>query len=105
MYCMGKVPVTYKGRQKKFCTEKCRYTYKKKNGLLTYQKKRLTNHKKCFICNRVISSVGLRKKIFKYCSKKCMIIGTRQRDRNQKNVYVKIPINMYYKLFENRPPI
>lgn len=104
LYCMGKVPITYKGRQKNFCTEKCRYMYKKINGLLPYQKKIQANHKKCFICRRVISSVGMRKKISKYCSKKCMVIGTKQRDRNQSHIYVKIPVSMYHKLFENVAP-
>ena len=104
IYCMGKVPITYKGIQRKFFTEKCRYMYKKNNGLLTYQKKIQANHKNCLICRRVISSVGLRKKISKYCSKKCMVIATKQRDRNQTHIYVKIPIDMYYKLFTNTTP-
>jgi endogenous inhibitor of DNA gyrase (YacG/DUF329 family) len=103
IYCMGKVPITYKGIQRKFCTEKCRYMYKKNLGLLTYQKNSTSHKKKCFICRRLIASVGQKKRISKYCSKKCMVIGTKQRDRNQKHVYVKIPIDMYYKLFTELP--
>ena len=69
--------------------------YKKANGLLTYQKKISLNKKKCFVCKKVISSVNKRKKINNYCSKKCMLLAQKMRDRQQKYVYIKIPIDIY----------
>ena len=93
--CGTTVPITYKGLQAKFCSNGCRYMYKKANGLLTYQKKISLNKKKCFVCKKVISSVNKRKKINKYCSKKCMLLAQKMRDRQQKYVYIKIPIDIY----------
>lgn len=99
-HCGVSVPITYKGSQRNFCTDKCRYMYKKENGLLTYQKKVALNKKKCAICKRVISSVNKRKHIHKYCSKKCMLLAQKIRDRQQKTVYVKIPIDIYKQLLQ-----
>ena len=57
--------------------------------------------KKCILCNRVILNINKRKKINKFCSKKCMRIYTYARTRNQKSIYVKIPMDTYIQLLNN----
>ena len=78
----------------KYCSQRCSKSYwrVKRNE---YNKKRYQRlHKKstcCNICGRDIGRVGSRENISKYCSTRCMGMGTRQR-KGQKYCYVRIPV-------------
>ena len=78
----------------KYCSQVCSKAYwrVKRNE---YNKRRYQRlYKKstcCNICGRDIGRVGSRENISKYCSTRCMGMGTRQR-KGQEYCYVRIPV-------------
>jgi endogenous inhibitor of DNA gyrase (YacG/DUF329 family) len=83
---------------KKFCNAKCINEWRKK---VKYHRKYrpLNTDRKCLVCEKPLVK-GERKKLSKFCSKRCMNISTRVKDRGQKYITVKIPIKDIPRLFK-----
>lgn len=94
---------SYKGQQKKWCNRLCIDEYRKKNGYWKklYKKKHPElKTRLCNMCGRNIIAVGKKQNVSKYCSDKCMYLYDRTK-RGQKSIFVKIPSDLYPKLFIN----
>ena len=77
----------------KYCSKLCREVKRNEYQKILYQRQRKKTSMDCHICGRDIGGVGISKNINKYCSTRCMDMGTRQR-KGQKYCYVKIPITV-----------
>ena len=78
----------------KYCSDRCRAEKKSDCARLRYRKLHKKTSTNCDLCGRDIGSVRNRKNISKYCSTRCMYMGTRIRKRGQKYCYVRIPITV-----------
>ena len=97
LYCDNSLALKRQYKQVKYCCDRCRIMARKESGYFQkkYRKENKPHLKKCTVCARKISKVGLRKTSSKYCSNSCMHIATRLRDRDQKYVSFKVKIKDY----------
>jgi len=78
----------------KYCSRLCREVKKKDYQKRLYRRKCKKTSMDCYICGRDIGGVGISKNINKYCSTRCMYLGTRVKQRGQKYCCVKIPVTV-----------
>ena len=67
-----------------------------------YRKKYIPVNRNCEVCKRDIRSVSSRRKVYKYCSTKCLLIAQGMRDNGQTTMMIEIPIKDYYKIFQEK---
>ena len=77
-----------------YCSKHCgeianRAIQEERRKKLQYER---NSKKECVLCHRNILGVGKRKAISKFCSRRCMFIHARMRDRKDKFVNIKVPI-------------
>ena len=78
----------------RYCSQVCRDEKRNEYHRLRYRKLHKKTSINCDVCGRDIGKVGKSKNISKYCSPKCMWVGTRVRQRGQKYCYVRIPVTV-----------
>ena len=84
----------------KYCSPACRKESSIESMKAWYKRTHPRDtKKKCVVCHRIIHSVGIRKKISKYCSSMCMF-KSRQIKRGDRFVTIKIPVKYIPKLFK-----
>ena len=84
---------------KRFCDERCIAEWRKKVKYHRRYRPKEFLERKCLLCNKLLIK-GERKSISKFCSKRCMNINTKVRKRNQKSIYIRIPIKDIPRLFK-----
>ena len=77
----------------KYCSLKCRRDVQLIKHSKRYKRLRKLTVRPCLLCGRNISDVRSRKNVSKYCSSRCMYMGTRYR-KGQKYCYVRIPVTI-----------
>lgn len=76
----------------KYCSKKCRMERNRVAYAGRYLKRKNTSCC-CMLCRRNIFSVGQKKNVSKYCSRRCLEMATRIR-KGQTHFYAKIPVTV-----------
>ena len=81
----------------RYCSQRCSKSYwrvkRREYNKRRYQRLHKKTIRNCNICGRDIGNVGSRNNISKYCSTRCMFMGSRAR-KGQKYCYVRIPVTV-----------
>lgn len=80
-----------------YCSRHCARIGHNDYAKIRYQEKqkKMTVDRDCILCHRNILGVGSRKRVSKYCSKKCMFTHSRIRLRKDKFIMIKVPIKEF----------
>ena len=93
-HCLRRYEPGFWGTGIKYCSHECADYAKKYRGKAYYKAHRKSRDvsRLCFLCKRNILSLGKRRSINKYCSKRCMEMAQRIRGRESKFVTIRIPV-------------
>ena len=91
-YCDKLYEVGFFGAGRVYCSKHCA-----SQGYNIYQKeryhaKKLTVDRECVLCHRNILEVGNRKRVSKFCGKRCMFTHNRIMKRKDKFIMIKVPV-------------